>query len=90
MKNQPVRFGSIILKKLKKPNPKKKTGKKPSQNRKTEPKPSQNQAKTGKNRAKTEKTKPKQFKPVFILKNRTEPKPVGLNWFRFFLKKISI
>jgi hypothetical protein len=80
LKNQPVRFGSIILKKLKKPNPKKK----PEKNRAKIEKPSQNQAKTGKNRAKTEKTKPKQFKPVFILKNRTEPKPVGLNWFRFF------
>jgi len=85
LKNQPVRFGSIILKKLKKLNPKKK----PEKNRAKIEKPSQNQAKTGKNRAKTEKTKPKQFKPVFILKNRTEPKPVGLNWFRFFKKKIQ-
>jgi hypothetical protein len=29
-------------------------------------------------------------KPVFILKNQTKPKPVGLNRFRFFLKKISV
>jgi ABC-type uncharacterized transport system involved in gliding motility auxiliary subunit len=83
LKNQPVRFGSIILKKLKKPN-RTEPKKKPEKNRAKIEKPSQNQAKTGKNRAKTEKTKPKQFKPVFILKNRTEPKPVGLNWFRFF------
>jgi hypothetical protein len=68
-----------------------KTGKKPSQ---TEPKPSQ----TGKtepnqkNRAKTGKTEPNRFEPVFALKNRTEPKPVGLTrfWFGFgffFTKK---
>jgi hypothetical protein len=51
--------------------------KKPSQ---TEPKPSQ-----------TGKTEPNRFEPVFSLKNRTEPKPVGLNRFRFgfgfFFKK---
>jgi len=35
--------------------------------------------KTGKNRAKTEKTEPNRFEPVFILKNQTEQKPVGLN-----------
>jgi hypothetical protein len=49
LKNQPVRFGSIILKKLKKPNrtePKKKTGKKPSQNQaKTRPKPEKTELK---------------------------------------------
>jgi hypothetical protein len=36
----------------------------------------------------TEKTEPNRFEPVFVLK--TEPKPVGLNWFWFdfyFLKK---
>jgi hypothetical protein len=36
---------------------------------------------------------PDRFEPVFILKktesNQTEPKPVGLNWFRFFLKKFQ-
>jgi hypothetical protein len=51
------------------PNPNKKNRKKPSQ--------------TWKNRAKTEKTEPNQFELVFVLKNRTEPKPVGLNLFRF-------
>jgi len=30
------------------------------------------------------KTKPNQFEPVFVLKNRTEPNPVDLNQFRFF------
>jgi hypothetical protein len=49
LKNQPVRFGSIILKKKKKPNrtePKqKKNGKKPSQTRKTEPKPEKTELK---------------------------------------------
>jgi hypothetical protein len=44
-----------------------------------------------KNRAKpkkpsqTKKTEPNRFEPVFVLKNRTEPKSVGLNRFRFFL-----
>ena len=47
--------------------------------KKTEPnrtqikKPSQNR-----------KIEPNQFEPVFIKKNRTEPKPVGLNQFWFF------
>jgi len=50
--------------------------KKPSQTEKIEQKkkpkkPSQ----TGKNQA----------KPVFLLKNQIEPKPVGLNRYRFFL-----
>jgi len=49
-----------------------------------------NGAKTGKNRAKTEKTEPNRFEPVFALKNRTEPKPVGLTRFRFFLKKFGL
>jgi hypothetical protein len=66
---------------------------KPTKNRaKTEPnrknrakpkKPSQ----TGKNRVKTGKTEPNRFEPVFALKNRTEPKPVGLTRFRFFFQK---
>jgi hypothetical protein len=84
--------------KPKKPNrtePKpKKTGKKPSQTGKTEPKlkkPNQNR----KNQAKTGKTEPNRFEPVFALKNRTEPKPVGLTRFRFgfcffFKNKISV
>jgi len=53
--------------------------------KKTEPNP--NRKKSEKNRAKPRKTKPNrknQVKPVFILKNRTESKPVGLNRFRFF------
>jgi len=45
----------------------------------TEKKPEPNQAKL-KNRA----------KPVFVLKNRTEPKPIGLNRFQFFFKKNSV
>jgi hypothetical protein len=47
---------------------------------KTEPNP--NRKKPGKNRVKPEKN---QAKSVFVLKNRTEPKPVGLNrfWFGF-------
>ena len=55
--------------------------------------PSQNRAKpkklsqTGKNRAKTGKTEPNRFEPVFALKNRTEPKPVGLTRFWFFFQK---
>jgi len=52
-----------------------KTGKKPSETGKTEP--------NRENRAKTGKTEPNRFEPVFSLKNRTEPKPVGLNRFRF-------
>jgi hypothetical protein len=51
---------------------------------KTEPNP--NRKKPEKN----EKTKPNRLEPVFVLKNRTELKPVGLNRFQFgfFLKKI--
>jgi ABC-type uncharacterized transport system involved in gliding motility auxiliary subunit len=56
LKNQPVRFGSIILKKLKKLNPKKK----PEKNRAKIEKPSQNQAKT---KPKPEKTELKPRKP---------------------------
>jgi hypothetical protein len=51
----------------------------------------ENRGKTGKNRAKTEKIEPRlsqtgksepnRFEPVFVLKNRTEPKPVGLVTF---------
>jgi hypothetical protein len=56
---------------------------------KTEPNP--NRKKPEKNPSQTEKTELKRFEPVFALKNRTEPKPVGLNRFRFgfgfFLKK---
>jgi len=48
----------------------------PNPNRK---KPEKNRAKTGKSK----KTKPNRFEPVFVLKNRTELKPVGLNRFQF-------
>ena len=48
-------------------------------NRAKPKKPSQNRE----NRAKTGKTEPNRFEPVFALKNRTEPKPVGLTRFRF-------
>jgi hypothetical protein len=41
-----------------------------NRNRKNRKKPSQ----TGKNRVKL-KTKPNRFEPIFVLKNRTEPKP---------------
>jgi hypothetical protein len=60
----------------------KKPKKKPSQTGKTgktEP--------NRKNRAKTRKTEPNRFEPVFALKNRTEPKSVGLTRFRFFFQK---
>ena len=56
-----------------------KTGKKPSQTGKTE----QNWKKPSQNR----KTEPNRFELVFALKNRTQPKPVGLTRFRFFFKK---
>jgi len=46
--------------------------------------------KTGKKPSQTEKTEPNQFEPVFVLKNRTEPKPVGLNQFRLFFFLISV
>jgi len=38
----------------------------------------------------TEKIESNQFEPVFVLKNRTKPKPVSLNRFRFFLKNFSL
>jgi ABC-type uncharacterized transport system involved in gliding motility auxiliary subunit len=59
LKNQPVRFGSIILKKLKKPN-RTEPKKKPEKNRAKIEKPSQNQAKT---KPKPEKTELKPRKP---------------------------
>jgi hypothetical protein len=56
-----------------------------SKTEKTEPNPNRKKpSQTGKNRAKPGKTKkiePNRFEPVFILKNRTELKPVGLNRF---------
>jgi hypothetical protein len=58
----------------------------PNPNKKTRKKPSQNQAKPEKNRAK-QKNEPKPKKPsqtgLNRVPNRTEPKSVGLNWFRF-------
>jgi hypothetical protein len=65
--------------KPKKPNRTEPKPKKPSQTEKTEPK-QKNGAKPEKNRARSKN----RVKPVFVLKNRTEPKPVGLNWFWFF------
>ena len=66
-----------------------------SETKKTEPNPNQknekNQVKLGKNWAKpekpsqTRKNRANRFEPVFILKNQTETKLVGLNWFWFFL-----
>jgi hypothetical protein len=56
--------------------------------KKTEP--NRNRKKTEpnrKNRAQTEPNRKNRAKPIFVLKNQTEPKPVGLNRFRFFLKK---
>jgi hypothetical protein len=52
---------------------------KPSQTEKT----NQNRKKPSQNR----ETEPNRFEPVFALKNRTEPKPVGLTRFRFFFQK---
>jgi len=67
-----VRFRFYKLKTEKtEPNPNRK---KPSQTGKTKQKSSQ----TGK------KTEPNWFELVFILKNRTKPKPVSLNRFRCF------
>jgi hypothetical protein len=54
--------------------------------KKTEPKSTKNRKKL----SQPEKIEPKlknQAKPVFSLKNQTEPKPVGLTRFRFFFKK---
>jgi len=54
---------------------------KPKKPNRTEPKPSQ----TRKKPSQTEKTEPNRFEPVFVLKNRTEPKSIGLNRVRYFL-----
>jgi len=75
LKNRSVQFGFGFI--SKKPNR--------TETEKNQAKPSQNRAKP-KNRAKTKKTgktEPSWFEPVFSLKNRTEPKPVGLTRFRF-------
>jgi hypothetical protein len=58
-------FTNLGLKPKTEQNP---TGKKQSQTEKL-----------SQNRAKPEKTKSNRFEPVFILKNQTESKPVGLN-----------
>jgi hypothetical protein len=47
------------------------------ENKKTELKPNR------KRQSQTEKTEPNRFEPVFVIKNRIEPKPAGLNWFWF-------
>jgi hypothetical protein len=60
----------------------KKPEKKPSQIGKNKP-----------NREKLSQTKnieQNRVEPVFVLKNQTEPKPVGFNRFRFFLKKFNL
>jgi hypothetical protein len=52
-----------------------------------------NRTQTEKNPSQTGKTelnRKNRAKPVFVLKNQTESKPVGLNRFRFFLKKNSV
>jgi len=70
-----VRF-RFYKQKTEKPEPNrnwKKPWKKPSQTGKTE-----------KTEPKPRKTEPNRFEPVFSIKNRTEPKPVGLTRFRFF------
>ena len=46
-----------------------------------------NRTQTEKNRKKTE---PNRFEPVFVLKNQTEPKSVGLNRFRFKKNKFGL
>jgi len=88
-KNRPVLFGFCFLSlEPKKPNRTEKNQKKTEPNRK-------NRAKSEKNRAKPKK----RAKPVWTgfcskKSNRTEPKPVGLNRFRFgfgfFFKKNSV
>jgi len=91
-KNRPLWFGfAFINKKPKKPN---RNETKPTKNqKKTEPN-QKNRAKPKKTEPKLEKTEPNRFEPVFALKNWTEPKPVGLTWFRFgfgfFQKKNSV
>ena len=51
---------------------------------KPEPKKSnRNRSQTGKKPSQPRKTEPNRFEPVFVLKNRTEPKSAGLNRFRF-------
>jgi hypothetical protein len=73
LKNRPVQF-RFYKPKTKKSNRTQigkkpsQTGKKPSQTKKIEQRPSQ-----------TEQTEPNRFEQVFVLKNRTEPKPVGLD-----------
>jgi len=75
------RFGFISLK----PNRTKFKSKKTEPNRqKIVPKP-KNQAKPEKTEP-NQKTKPNMFKPVYVLKNRTQSKPVSLNQFGFFFK----
>ena len=56
----------------------------PNPNRK---KPEKKPSKTGQKLSQTEKpsqNEPNRFEPVFVLKNQTEAKPVGLNRFWFF------
>ena len=59
-------------------------------------KPEKKSSQIGKNKPNREKLsqtkniEQNRVEPVFVLKNQTEPKPVGLNRFWFFLKKFSI
>jgi hypothetical protein len=69
--------------KLKKPNQIEPEPKKTEPNRKYRAKPE---------KPSQTRKKPSQnlFEPVFVLKNRTEPKPVGLIRFRFFLNNFGL
>jgi hypothetical protein len=61
-----------------------------SKTEKTEPNPNWKKPKKTEPNRKIEKTESNRFEPVFVLKNLTEPKPVGLNMFQFgfgFFKK---
>jgi len=49
-----------------------------------------NQTQTGKKTEPNRKNRANRFKPVFFLKKQTEPKPVSLNQFWLFLKKIDL
>ena len=54
-------------------------------------KQNRNELKQKKTKPNRQKTEPNRFEQIFVLKNRIEPKPVGLNWFQVnFFKKISV
>jgi hypothetical protein len=58
---------------------------KPKKPNQIEPEPKKTEP-NRKYQAKLEKPSQNLFEPVFVLKNQTEPKPVGLIRFRFFFK----